>query len=112
MLGILATFPATIITAIASPIALPTPKTTADAIPLFAAGTTTLKMVSILFAPKAKLPNSYSTGTASMAVIETLIIDGKIITAKTIIAENKEEPSGILNNICTQGTKTNIPIKP
>ena len=41
--GILGAFPATIITAIASPIARPTPNTTAAAIPLFAAGTDTLK---------------------------------------------------------------------
>ena len=41
--GIFGTFPDTIITAMASPIALPTPKTTAAVIPLLAAGTDTLK---------------------------------------------------------------------
>lgn len=43
MPGMFATFPDTMITAIASPIARPTPSTTAAAIPLFAAGTDTLK---------------------------------------------------------------------
>ena len=41
--GILATLPDTIITAMASPMARPTPSTTAAAMPLFAAGTDTLK---------------------------------------------------------------------
>lgn len=44
MPGILATLPATIITAIASPMALPTPKTTATPIPRRAAETTTYKL--------------------------------------------------------------------
>ena len=49
--GIFATLPDTIMIAIASPIALPTPSTTAVATPLRAAGRLTLKIVSILVAP-------------------------------------------------------------
>lgn len=52
-LGISTAFPPTNIIAIVSPIALPHPKTIAASIPDFAAGTTTLKVVSIWDAPRA-----------------------------------------------------------
>ena len=91
MLGV---FPDTIMTAIASPIALPIPSTTEVKIPLFEAGTMILKTVSVLVAPSASEPSSYSFGTAFIAVSETLIIDGSIITESTIMAENKFAPSG------------------
>ena len=104
--------PETIITAIASPIARPTPSTTAAAIPLFAAGTDTLKYVSIGVAPSASDASSYSGGTASSAVSETLIIDGRIIIARTIIAAKRLAPSAILNVSLTHGTSTSIPTRP
>ena len=55
--GITGEFPATSITAIVSPKALPIPNTTAARIPDLAAGNTTLNIVSILDAPSAKDPS-------------------------------------------------------
>ena len=110
--GIFGTFPETIITAIASPIARPTPNTTAAAIPLLAAGTDTLKYVSISVAPSASYASSYSFGTASSALSETLIIDGKIMIASTIIAARRLAPSGTLNNLRIPGTRISIPTRP
>ena len=57
--------------AIVSPIALPTPSTTAAAIPLRAAGTDTLKYVSTEVAPRAIEASSYSLGTASSCLLYT-----------------------------------------
>ena len=110
--GIFATLPATIITAIASPIALPIPSTTDVKIPLFAAGTTTLNTVSVLVAPSASDASSYSLGTLLIAVSDTEITDGRIITVSTIIAEKRFAPSGRLNVSLTRGTITIIPTRP
>ena len=55
--GILAWFPATIITAIVSPIARPIPRTTAARIPDFAAGSITIKMLLSFVAPSAREPS-------------------------------------------------------
>ena len=52
--GALTLLPDTRVIAIASPIALPTPRTMAEIIPDFAAGITTLNIVSILDAPSAR----------------------------------------------------------
>ena len=105
-------FPATIITAIASPIALPTPRTTAAAIPLFAAGTDTLKYVSTGVAPSAREASSYSGGTASRAVSDTLIMDGRIMMARTTIAAKRLAPSGMPNAVRMPGTSTIMPTSP
>ena len=110
--GILGTFPDTIITAIASPIALPIPKTTDVIIPLFAAGRVILNMVSVFVAPSASEPSSYSFVTALIAVSDTEITDGKIITVKTIIAEKRFAPSGRPNTTLTAGTMIIIPTRP
>ena len=109
MLGAL---PDTIITAIASPIARPTPSTTAAAMPLFAAGTDTRKYVSVGVAPRASDASSYSLGTASSEVMETLIIDGRIIIASTIIAARRLAPSGTLKTLRMPGTSTIMPTRP
>ena len=77
-----------------------------------AAGTETLKYVSILVAPKASEASSYSFGTASRAVTDTFIILGSIIIARTIIAASKLAPSGILNISLIAGTSTSIPTRP
>lgn len=79
-LGIFATLPATIITAIASPIALSIPRTTAVTIQLFAAGRVTLKIDYVFVAPSANDASSYSFGTARIAVTDTEMTDGIIIT--------------------------------
>ena len=55
--GITGEFPATSITAIVSPKALPIPSTTAAKIPDLAAGNITLNIVSILDAPSASEPS-------------------------------------------------------
>ena len=92
--GITGEFPATNITAIVSPIALPTPNTTAASMPDFAAGKVTLNIVSVVDAPRAKDPSLYDAGTAFMAVCETEIMVGSIIIAKTNITASKLCPFG------------------
>ena len=77
--------PLTIITAIASPMARPTPSTTAAAMPLRAAGTDTRNHVSTAVAPSASDASSYSGGTASSAVTETLMIVLAIMILPSII---------------------------
>ena len=104
--------PDTIMTAIASPIARPTPRTTAAAIPLFAAGTETRKQVSVGVAPRASDASSYSRGTASSAVTGTLMMDGRIITASTIIDASRLAPSGTPKISLIPGTSTSIPTRP
>ena len=89
------TLPETIITAMASPMARPTPSTTAAAMPLRAAGTDTLNQVSVAVAPSAREASSYSRGTASRAVMATLIMEGRIMIASTMMAASRPEPSGI-----------------
>ena len=54
MEGICTTLPATMITAMVSPMALPTPKITPAKIPDFAAGTVTLKIVFTGVVPRAR----------------------------------------------------------
>ena len=99
-------------TAIASPMARPTPSTTAAAMPLFAAGTETRKYVSMGVAPSASEASSYSCGTASSAVTLTLMIDGRIMTASTMMAANRLAPSGRWNVLRMAGTSTSIPTRP
>ena len=88
------------------------PSTTAAAIPLFAAGTETWNHVSSAVAPRAREASSYSFGTASRAVMDTFMIEGRIIIASTIIAAKRPEPSVRLNALRMPGTSTNIPTRP
>ena len=106
------TLPDTIMTAMASPMARPTPSTTAAAMPLFAAGTETLKYVSIGVAPSASDASSYSGGTASSAVTDTLMIDGRIMIASTMMAASRLAPSARWNTLRMPGTSTSIPTRP
>lgn len=103
-LGITGVFPATNITAIVSPIALPIPNTTPVIIPDLAAGTITLNIVSVFDAPKANDPSLYALGTALIAVSDTVITVGNIIIANTIITASKLCPLGKLNTSCIVGT--------
>ena len=80
--------------------------------PLFAAGTDTLKYVSMGVAPRASDASSYSRGTASSAVTETLMMDGRIMTARTMIAASRLAPSGRWNALRIPGTSTSIPTRP
>ena len=65
--------------------------------PLLAAGTETLKYVSTGVAPSASDASSYSGGTASSAVTLTLMIDGRIMTASTMMAASRQAPEPRLN---------------
>ena len=108
----LGTLPDTIITAIASPMARPTPSTTAAAIPLRAAGTDTRNHVSTGVAPSASEASSYSLGTASSAVMATLMMEGRIMMANTMMAASSPEPSGMWKIFRMPGTSTSIPTRP
>ena len=55
--GIIAWFPATITTAIVSPMALPIPRIIPDITPDFAAGITVLKILLSFVAPRASAPS-------------------------------------------------------
>ena len=99
-------------TAMASPMARPTPSTTEAAMPLLAAGTDTRNQVSTGVAPRAREASSYSLGTASRAVTDTLMMLGRIITASTTMAASRLAPSGIWNSLRMPGTSTSIPTRP
>ena len=106
------TLPATIITAMASPMARPTPSTTPAPMPLFAAGRLTLKMVSIQVAPRARLACSYSGGTAFSAVSLTDTMPGKIMMARTSMAASRQVPLSRWNTCIISGTSTIMPTRP
>ena len=110
--GILETLPATMMMAMASPMARPTPSTTAVATPLRAAGRTTRKLVSISVAPSASEASSYSCGTARSAVSDTLMMDGRIITASTRIAASRHAPELRSKVRWMAGTSTIMPTRP
>ena len=92
--------------------ARPTPSTTAAAMPLRAAGTDTRNHVSTAVAPSASDASSYSGGTASSAVTETLMIDGRIMIASTIIAASRLAPSATPNIFRIPGTRISMPTRP
>ena len=71
-----------------------------------------MKIVSVLVAPSAKEASSYSLGTARIAVSDTEMTDGNIMTARTKIAENRFAPSGNPKNSRTVGTMMIIPTRP
>ena len=110
--GILATFPETMMIAMASPMARPTPRTMDAAIPLLAAGRETRKYVSVFVAPRARDAASYSGGPARSAVSETLMIDGRIIMASTTTAASRQAPDESPNSRWIVGTSTIIPTRP
>lgn len=92
-LGGFAIFPATIITAIVSPIARPMASEMPDIIVFFAVGRQILKIVSILFAPKLNDASFKWIGTACSAETAVFIIVGRIIIVKTIITASIESPT-------------------
>ena len=53
-----------------------------------------ISYVSMGVAPNAKEASSYSGGTASRAVTDTFMMEGKIMIARTMIAANRLAPSG------------------
>ena len=99
-------------TAMASPMARPTPRTTAAATPLPAAGSDTRNQVSVSVAPRARDPSSYSRGTARRAVSETLMMEGRIMTVSTKIAASRHAPEERRNVFWMAGTRTIMPMRP
>ena len=84
----------------------------AVAMPLRAAGTLTRNTVSIWVAPRARDASSYSQGTARSAVSDTETIDGRIITASTMIAARSVAPEGRSKATRMAGTSRIIPTRP
>ena len=78
--------------AIASPSALPMPRTTPVIMPDFAAGIVTLKIVWILLAPSASDAARSSSGTARIEDALTLTTVGRIMIASTITAQSRLDP--------------------
>ena len=110
--GILGLLPATIITAMASPTARPMPSTMPAAMPLLAAGTLTLNQVSASVAPRARLPSSYSWGTALRAVTDTETMLGRIMMLSTRMALSRQAPEARPKTAATAGTSSCMPSRP
>ena len=110
--GMLGLLPATIITAMASPMARPMPSTMPAAIPLLAAGTLILNQVSVSVAPRARLPCSYSGGTALRAVTDTDTMLGRIMMDSTTMADSRQAPDALPKVFATAGTSTCMPSRP
>lgn len=104
-------FPATIITANVSPIALPIPNIMPVSIPGNAAGTIIFLIVCHLVAPSPNDASLYSLGTAFSASCDTLMMVGRIITASIIAAVNMLNPVPPKFSL-TSGTKTVSPKNP
>ena len=90
--GMFTELPDTRLIAMASPIALPVPRTMAVMMPDFAAGITTWKIVCIFVAPNARDALLKCCGTERRAVSLILITVGRIISARTSTAEIKLAP--------------------
>ena len=92
--------------------ARPTPRTTAVATPLRAAGKETRKAVSSLVAPRAREACSYSSGTARKAVSATWTMEGRIITASARMAASRVAPEARWKARWMAGTRTIMPTRP
>src|SRR6185295_10195143 len=73
-----ARLPITIVTAIVSPSARPSPRTIAPTIPERAIGNTPVRMASQRVAPRASAPSRNTVGTARITSRETEAIVGRI----------------------------------
>ncbi len=91
--GILATLPATIMMAMASPMARPTPSTTAAAMPLLAAGTAHPEIgLRSPWRPVPGWPPHTPSARPRRAVSATLMMEGRIMTASTRMAASRLAP--------------------
>jgi hypothetical protein len=104
--------PATRITAIVSPTAREIPRITPAITPELACGSTTFQAVCILLAPSERLASLTDIGTARRDVSAIVITVGRIISARTIMADNSVFPEGISKVVRTNGTITIRPKKP
>lgn len=91
-LGILTEFPDTIIIAIVSPKARPSPKNTAEKISFLAAGSIILNIDLALDSPRAKEGSKNFFDADLIQFSDILIIVGNIMMDKIIIAESKQSP--------------------
>ena len=113
LLGIMGELPATNITAIVSPSALPIPSTIPASTPDLAAFSCTLKIYWNLDAPSANAPSLYSLGTARKLTSVIRITVGKIIIERIIITANKLLPAPRPpKNLFKSGTITTAPQNP
>ena len=80
--------------------------------PLLAAGTLILNQVSVSVAPSARLPCSYSGGTAFSAVTDTDTMLGRIMMASITMALSRQAPDALPKALATAGTSTCIPSRP
>ena len=85
--------PDTIITAMASPIARPTPSTTAAAMPLFAAGADTRNQVSTGVAPRARDGRHFAKRQLTWFRRERDVV---WVQKNEILAKNEEDEGKIL----------------
>ena len=80
--------------------------------PLLAAGMLILNHVSVSVAPSARLPCSYSGGTALRAVTDTDTMLGSIMMDSTTMADSRQAPDAFPNTFATAGTSTCMPSRP
>ncbi len=104
----------TMIIAIVSPRARPTPRMMAATMPDRAAGTVTPTIVCHRVAPSASDPSRYSLGTARMASSAMFVMVGSTITARTTDAEASPKPvlPGMEKRLRVRGTNTTMPNRP
>ena len=110
--GMIAAFPATIMTAMVSPTARPMPRMMAAAMPESAAGTRTRLMVCQRVAPMASDPSLYSWGTELMASSETLTIVGSAMMPRRTEAASQVSPVGRSNATRIKLVRTMRPKNP
>ena len=108
--GILGWFPATITTAMVSPMLRPTPRITEDRIPEEAAGTITLNTAFSFVSPSARAPSNKLLSKALSELSETVIIVGRIIKDRRTDAVMMLFP--LPNMDLKSGTRTINPKKP
>ena len=99
-------------TASASPNALASPRMTPVRTDVRAAGMTIWWVTCHLVAPSPYAAILADTGTALIASAATVVIDGKIMTARTIPPARTLRPVFRWNRFWMKGTRTVIPIQP
>ena len=108
--GILGWFPATMTTAMVSPMLLPIPSTTEDMIPEDAAGIITLSTALSFESPRARAPSRRAGSKALRELWDTVTMVGRIITERRIDAVRMLFPLPVTYLII--GTSTIRPKKP
>ena len=94
LLGTSGRFPITIVTAIVSPSARPSPRITAPKMPDRAYGSTALVIISQRVAPSASIASRCESGTAVMTSREMATTVGRIMSVRITPAANSPTPNG------------------